>query len=204
VADASWGETTITWNDAPAIGPRVALLPQSSRDGTIGADATSAVNADADALVSFALRAPGSAQTSYSSREGGQPPRLTLVVACPADGDGDGIGDACDCAPGDPGAFALPAEVRDLRFADAATLVWSSAAPGAGSSTVHDVLAGHVDELALPGPRAGDVCLADDLAEARLVDGTPVPPPGRARFFVVRGRNICGEGSWGVTSEACP
>ena len=204
VADASWGETTITWNDAPAIGPRVALLPQSSRDGTIGADATGAVNADADGLVSFALRAPGSAQASYSSREGGQPPRLTLVVACPVDGDGDGVGDACDCAPGDPAASAPPAEVRDLRFAAAATLVWSSAAPGAGSSTVHDLLAGELEELALPGARAGDVCLAHDLAGSTLVDPTPAPAPGKARFFLVRGRNVCGVGSWGVTSDACP
>ena len=211
VSDAAWGEETITWSNAPAIGPGLVALPQSSRDGTIGADVTAAVNADADGLVSFALTVPGTAQTSYLSREGGQPPRLVLAVSCPVDGDGDGRGDACDCAPGDPAAFAVPGDVREVRFDGASTLAWDSAAPGAGNGTRHDVLAGDLVELAIEGPRPGDLCVADDLANAELTDPTPTPGAGEGRFFLVRGDNVCGSGTWGQSSNgalrtavACP
>ena len=55
--------------------------------------------------------------------------------------DGDGSGDACDCAPTDPGAFAVPGEVANVTFApDEATLIWDSTSPRSGSTTVYDVL----------------------------------------------------------------
>lgn len=57
-----------------------------------------------------------------------------------SDADGDMHGDACDCAPGDSGAFALPREVVDLGWDDRVSLRWSSAAPGAGAATLHDVV----------------------------------------------------------------
>jgi hypothetical protein len=201
VADTAWGEETINWSNAPAIGPQLVAMPQSSRDGTIGAVVTPAVDADADGIVSFALSVPGSSQTTYWSREGGQPPRLVLTVSCPVDGDGDGRGDACDCAPTDPGAFAVPGEVRGLRFEDGSTLAWDSAAPGAGAETRHDVVSGDLAELLHGGPRPGDVCLADDLADAELADPTPAPAPGEGRFFLVRGDNACGARDLGAGLE---
>ena len=64
-------------------------------------------------------------------------------VANPDQTDNDhyGKGNACDCAPTDAGAFAVPAEVGGVSWAaDKATLSWQSVVPGAGSGTVHEVL----------------------------------------------------------------
>ncbi|RMF70780.1 MAG: hypothetical protein D6738_15300, partial [Acidobacteria bacterium] len=118
------------------------------------------------------------------------------------DGDGDAHGDACDCAPGDAGAFALPSEVTGVRFAgDGVTLSWDSAAPGAGSATVHDVLRGPAREL--PATDLAD-CLARGVPGESLEDPER-PPVGEAFWYVVRGRNACGAGPLGGerSSGAC-
>lgn len=81
VDDASWDEGTITWTTAPPLGPVLVSLPQSSRDGTLGAAVTNTVRDDPDGLVSFALTMPGAAQSSYWSKEGGDAPRLVLVYS---------------------------------------------------------------------------------------------------------------------------
>src|SRR5262249_5878506 len=99
VPDTTWGEGTINYANAPPIGSALLDMPQSSRDGTIGARVTSAVNADADGLLSFALTTNVSNQLSYHSKEDQQPPRLVAVLPCTnaPDGDGDGHTDVCDC-----------------------------------------------------------------------------------------------------------
>lgn len=85
-SDTSWSESAITWSNAPPIdGGMVVNVPQSSRDGTLAADVTTAVNSDADGVVSFVISVPGAAQASYVSKEGGQPPRLVLALAVPPD-----------------------------------------------------------------------------------------------------------------------
>jgi hypothetical protein len=81
VTDDSWTQAGVTWNNAPVgTEPPVVVSGQVSRDGTISADVTSAVNADPDGVVSFRLSVP-SAAGAYHSIEAGQPPRLILVVA---------------------------------------------------------------------------------------------------------------------------
>ncbi|MCU0257650.1 MAG: hypothetical protein MUF56_01320 [Solirubrobacteraceae bacterium] len=143
------------------------------------------------------------------------------------DGDGDGRGDPADAVEGcggdpaevpdgtdcdddDPGVFAIPGEVRDVRFAsDHATLCFTSAAPDAGSATAHDVFR----ETCLPAPvgAAPDgTCVAEGEPGTEVVDAT-VPTPAAALLWLVRGRNACGAGSWGRDSTgtgrepgACP
>lgn len=116
------------------------------------------------------------------------------------DGDADGAGDACDCLPLDPDVDSLPGEVSGPGFAaDAMTLSWSPPGPGSGSGAVHDLVRG--DLAALPvGVGPGEVCLLSSATATAAVD-TDRPPVGRGYWYVVRATNVCGAGSYGVTSD---
>lgn len=81
--DWSWNEGTVTSATAPAMGPLLMSLPQSSRDGTWGANVTPTLRADSMGTVGFTLTTPSINPTDYWSKEGGHAPRLVLVVAAP-------------------------------------------------------------------------------------------------------------------------
>ena len=83
VSDATWNESTITWSNAPALGATLASMPQVSRDGTWGANVTTALNADPDGQFAVAITSPAMTPGPYHSKEGGQAPRLVLSVATP-------------------------------------------------------------------------------------------------------------------------
>lgn len=111
------------------------------------------------------------------------------------DADADGRGDACDCAAGDAGAWALPGEVVGVAFAaDRTTLEWSSAAPASGPATVHDVYR-EAEGHGPPGSAPGGSCLATGEPGSSASDAA-TPPPGTAWRYLVRGRNACGAGPW--------
>ncbi len=128
-----------------------------------------------------------------------------------SDEDGDGAGDACDCAPADAGAFAPPHEVRNVRLlADRRTIAWDPLAPDAGSRTVHDVVRGDLAEVASVGSGSSETCLESGTADATTED-LQDPAPGAGAYYLVRGRNACGVGTYGFTSggrerdpSACP
>jgi hypothetical protein len=115
------------------------------------------------------------------------------------DGDGDAAGDACDCAPNDAGVFAIPAEVAGVRIeSGGTTLVWEASQPTSGSTTVHDVLRGRLSELPV-GSGAGETCLAAGTVEATASD-LDAPASGTGFWYLVRGRNGCGTGTYGASS----
>src|SRR5262249_48120065 len=118
------------------------------------------------------------------------------------DADGDGTADACDCAPADPTASHVPGEVARLTLAaDKMTLSWTSAAGGAGSGTVHDVLRGPISTL--PVGSGGESCLASGLAGTTTTDPA-TPSAGTGFRYLVRGRNACGRGPYGFASDGSP
>jgi N-acetylneuraminic acid mutarotase len=115
----------------------------------------------------------------------------TYVVG-PPDADADGIADACDCAASDAGATAVPTEATVLRIAsDKTALTWYASTGGSG--TVHDVVRGTL--ATFPVGSGGESCLASGLAEARLDD--PATPASGGWWYLVRGRNACGSGTYG-------
>jgi hypothetical protein len=130
--------------------------------------------------------------------------------ALPGNVDGDARGDDCDCAPVDAGAYADPSEIHGVVFGTAKSILsWQSAAPAAGSGTVHDVLRGTLGELPV-GAGGSEVCIEPGVLAATTVDPT-TPVEGTGFWYLVRGRNSCSAGTYGVRSDgtervslACP
>lgn len=121
----------------------------------------------------------------------------------PADADGDGADNLTDCAPDDPGAFAPPSGVGGVLFdGDRITLAWESAAAAAGPGTEHQVLRGLVAELPV-GSGASETCIVPGTPAATATD-TDQPAAGEAFWYLVRARNVCDIGTYGVTSAAAP
>lgn len=89
VADDTWSESLLTWNNAPPIDPQKLLsVPNYSRGGAWSADVTAAVETArqaGDPAITFALLPPsgGLAQASFLSREANQAPRLILTLDQP-------------------------------------------------------------------------------------------------------------------------
>jgi hypothetical protein len=173
--------------------------PGGSKDVPyLSTSASAAASPDEDGLLMFYREAP----------IGRESDPLVLVTA--EDEDGDGEANALDCAPEDPGAFAIPPEVPELRLsADGTVLSWDSVAASAGSETIYDVHRdGAAGQAAGSGP--GATCLADDV-DGLSVEDTAEPAPGEGLRYLVRAQNACGDGSWGTESSgderlpaACP
>jgi len=129
--------------------------------------------------------------------------------ALPGNLDGDARGDACDCALADPGFWALPGHVELSAWADRTLFGWEPAAPEGGTATSYDVLRGRLEELPA-GAGVSEVCIASDTDGLTVTDAE-APPEGRGFWYLVRGRNACGSGSYGFAtggverqSGACP
>jgi hypothetical protein len=117
------------------------------------------------------------------------------------DYDRDTVADDEDCALADPGAFAAPPEIASLdvrRIAGGnAGLTWPSLAATAGSGTRYDVISGRLSGLRADGTFGAASCLANDLPEPSFDDDRGQPPPGDGDYYLVRGQNVCGLGSFG-------
>jgi hypothetical protein len=91
--------------------------------------------------------------------------------------------------------FTRPDEIGDQTFlADKATQTWSAATP-AVAGTLYDVVRGSVTELPV-GSGAAETCLAPGISVTSAADAA-TPPPGAGYWYLVRGRNACGIGTWG-------
>ena len=122
-----------------------------------------------------------------------------------ADGDGDGVPDAADCAPGDPAAWAVPGEATGLVFptpGNTAALQWTAPADPGGSQVRYDLL-----RSTAKNDFSAATCVASGITATSAIDATP---PTAALYYLVRARNACGgnlgAGTNGVprTGTACP
>ncbi len=104
-----------------------------------------------------------------------------------------------DCSPSDPGSFSAPARVLDLEMVGqpgSVELRWEDLRPSSGASTVHDVVAGSLGDLRATGSFAGAACIAAGSAASSLADPSPDPPIEDGTWYLVRGRNGCGSGTY--------
>jgi hypothetical protein len=114
------------------------------------------------------------------------------------DADGDGRVDAAcggsDCRDNDALVWSAPVEVVSLVLA-AAHLSWTDQGALAGPGTTYDVVTGTV----APGGSvnyAARACLSS-VPEPAYDDVRPNPAVGSAYWFLVRGHNACGTGTYG-------
>ncbi|HET9481672.1 MAG TPA: hypothetical protein VFP98_07950 [Candidatus Polarisedimenticolia bacterium] len=112
-----------------------------------------------------------------------------------------------DCAPSDPGVFAVPMRALDLRLVAAAgglQLRWEDLRPSSGAATVHDVVTGSLEDLHATGGFSDAACAATQVAAASLEDPVPEPLPGSGVWYLVRGRNSCGTGTFSEPAALQP
>jgi len=122
-----------------------------------------------------------------------------LSVRVYPDLDQDSSGDACDCAPQDGSAFVVPLEVGNVFLEpDKTTLLWDSGAATSGSGIVYDVMRGDLGQLPV-GAGVSEICVASDVALTTAGDPAQ-PSPGTAYYYLIRGANVCGVGTWGQDS----
>jgi titin len=114
------------------------------------------------------------------------------------DTDSDGAGDECDCLPEDPGSSAIPGEVAGQLFAaDKQTISWGPLVPNPGAATVFDVARGSLSGLPVDGG-ADESCVAWSSGTS-ATDSTD-PAASQGFWYVVRGRNACGSGTYGFAT----
>ena len=121
------------------------------------------------------------------------------TVACD-DGDPCTAGDACGggvCTVGSP--ITAPPETVDVSAAaDKVTYNW----PAATFATRYDVVRGGLSALPV-GPSGGDEACFADLAGPSVSDAT-LPAVGSGFWYLSRGENACGIGSYGQQSNGTP
>jgi len=121
-----------------------------------------------------------------------------------ADRDLDGHLNGEDCSPGDALApYLAPVEVAGLSVGSASPshLSWSDEPAGTGPGLVYDLAGGGLVALHASGPGAASSCLVSGLAATGYDDTRANPPAGDGYFYLARGRNSCGAGSFGPGSQ---
>jgi hypothetical protein len=130
------------------------------------------------------------------------------------DADGDGFTDsACggnDCNDADGSVWSFPAEASNLMVLseDPSNLSWDSQAIAAGPGTLYDLVSGSLLYPVSGVAFSPAACLQNSSATTSS-DGRPVPDLETGIWYLVRGRNSCGTGSYGSTQRdsgipACP
>jgi hypothetical protein len=116
------------------------------------------------------------------------------------DGDPCTVGDLCGLGSCHTGtAITAPPEAANMSAAaDKVTFSWE-AAPYA---TTYDVVRGLTSALAV-GPGAGDEVCFQSLAAPTILDAT-IPASGTSYWYLARGGNACGIGSYGQQSDGTP
>jgi sugar lactone lactonase YvrE len=127
--------------------------------------------------------------------------------------DGDVNGDLCDCAPIDSGSWAAPGEVGRLDVglgSDKSRVEWCSQGSHYGALTSYDLARGAVDLLKTGGGAPQGACVA--ATSTPTASDPSLPALGKAFWYLARGRNSCGVGTFGfrrsglerLVVNACP
>ena len=129
-----------------------------------------------------------------------------------ADLDGDGIGDACDpdldgdgtpnaqdCRPNDPTIWGPSGEVAGvvLTKGPGTGVSWASLS---GGTTSYDVSGGDLTLLRSNESSTDASCLENAVIGVSWNDPRPDPNEGGGHYYLVRGQNVCGAGSYGFAT----
>ena len=82
VADNLWGESSITWQNAPPIGAAVSDSGTFNAGATVSIDVTKLVQGNG--LVSMGIKTSAVTDKTFASRESTTPPRLVIDTAAPS------------------------------------------------------------------------------------------------------------------------
>ncbi|MGH9798500.1 MAG: PQQ-dependent sugar dehydrogenase, partial [Candidatus Polarisedimenticolia bacterium] len=115
------------------------------------------------------------------------------------DADGDLVADACDCAPADPGAYAVPGEVAGLTHTPAG-LTWEPRSNEAGPGTTYTLVTASLEGLRRDRDFRAACTLADALPGPPFPDARSPAPAGSGDLHLVRAANACGAGTFGDAS----
>ncbi len=109
-----------------------------------------------------------------------------------------------DCDPAAPDTFAAPPEVLEQGVAKSGgtrvSLSWQSLDPIVGKDAVYDAVSGKLSELRADRGFARASCLVSGVLDSPWVVGGANPSPGDGEYYLVRGRDSCGTGTFGDSS----
>jgi hypothetical protein len=85
--------------------------------------------------------------------------------------------------------------------AERVELAWESLDAVVGSDTQYDVVVGTLSQLRADRGFARATCLASGVSDTPIIRNRVTSTPGDGEYYLVRGRNFCGVGTWGDGSE---
>jgi len=195
--------------------PGIANAAQSNADGDAFGDAcdncpaasnTNQLDGDSDGKGDVCDNCPTIANPSQADLDGD-----AIGDDCDPDIDGDGVANALDCRPLDGTISGPSGEVDGVTVSRGPTtnLSWSTLS---GGTLGYDVSGGVLSLLRANGTSTDASCLENDVAGPAWSDSRPEPTAGDGYYYLVRGQNICGTGSYGaatggaerVPGTACP
>ena len=106
-----------------------------------------------------------------------------------------------DCNRSDPGTFAAPPTVQNVTVSGDpgdVSVSWDDLGPVVGPSVVYDVTTGFIADLRADEGFNRASCLATRLDASGIKDRSVSPDGSAGSWYLVRGRNSCGTGSWGA------
>ena len=114
--------------------------------------------------------------------------------------DTDGSGDACDCLPLDPTIWSVPTAILGLRLAQGTwtELIWTDV----GQISHYDVSSGSLTDLRTGRSAAAATCVVDDVVGTAWTDdalGDPIA--GEGLYYMIRGQNACGVGTYDTVDD---
>jgi len=129
-------------------------------------------------------------------------PGWPTMPASEVDQDGDGFR-VCtpDCWDANPQVWAPPFEVSlfTLTAGTPTTLTWDSQSTTAGPETTYDLVGGTLTNPAGGMDFSAATCL-QPLGPNSFSDPRPNPAAGAAYWYLARGKNSCGIGTYGASS----